>query len=162
MRSPFFVRILELNNLHEIERDDLAGIPSIGASIGAGMTEECERRIKAGTRLLFSASWKDAKERGEEEASSAGCFLQECLDPEPSAEKSLRDEEEKKSAKEPMPRSVIRVATLSVDFPWRSQKSRGSSSLPEEGRRRFNDVILWPWAPNKDGVNQKSIAIQGH
>jgi len=33
-----------------------------------------------------------------------------CLDPEPSAAESLRNEEEKKSAKEPMPRSVIRVA----------------------------------------------------
>lgn len=110
LRVRHFVRVLELNNPHEIERDDLAGIPSIGTSTGAGMTEESKRRIKAGTRLLFSASWKDAK--GEEEEGSLRWSLppRECLDPEPSTAESLRDEEEKKSAKEPMPRSVIRVA----------------------------------------------------
>lgn len=64
LRVRRFARVLELNNLDEIERDDLTGIPSIDASIDAGMTEESERRIKAGTRLLFSASWKDAKGRG--------------------------------------------------------------------------------------------------
>jgi len=44
-----------------------------------------------------------------------------------------------------------------------AQKSRGSPSfLLEEGRGRFSDVILWTWIPNKNGVNQKSITIQGH
>lgn len=50
--------------------------------------------------------------KNEEEEGSLRWSLppRECLDPEPRAAESLRDEEEKKSAKEPMPRSVIRVA----------------------------------------------------
>lgn len=58
------------------------------------MTEESERRIKAGTQLFFSVLWKDAN-GGEEEDSLRQLPSRECLDPELSATEPLRDEEEK-------------------------------------------------------------------
>lgn len=109
-RSPF-AHVLEFNNPHENERDDLASIPSIGVSAGAGMTEESERRIKVGTSLFgFVEGRKRRRKRRRRATSAASLPPRECLDPESSAADSLRDEEEKKSAKEPIPRSVIRVA----------------------------------------------------
>lgn len=125
------------SNDREIERDDLSSdISSIGALTRAGMTEErSERRIKArrNSRLLFSASWKDTKGEEEEEDSLRWLPPRECLDPELNAAESLRDEEEKCEGTDASECNPGRV-TLSVDFLWCSQNSRGSP-LPFEKKK---------------------------
>lgn len=165
LRARRFACVLEFSNPHENERDDLDGIPSIGVSAGAGMTEESEGRIKARISTSLFGFVEGRERTGRRKAGQLGWPLppRECLDPEPSAAESHRDEEEKKSAKEPMPRSVIRVA-LSCPLTFRgAEVERGSPSPPEESKGRFGDVIPWPWTKtNEDGVNQKSITIQGH
>lgn len=116
LRVRRFARVLEFNNPHENERDDLAGIyRRLDRGWNGGREREKDQGRNSTSLFGFVEGHERTKgeeDEDEEEEDSLRWSLppRECLDPEPSVAESLRDEEEKKSAKEPMPRSVIRVA----------------------------------------------------
>lgn len=125
------------------KRWSFSDVPSIGAS-NAGMTEErSERRIKAGTLgFSFRLRGRTRKVKRRKRVVSTGCLRESALTL--SWTRRSLFGTKKKSAKEPMPQSVIRVALPCplTFYGARTEFKRESIAIRKKNRGRSSDVTL--------------------